>query len=266
VVDQPVGDPATPLKVTELDPCGDPKLLPEIVTEVFTAPEVGLMPVMLGATNTVKFTPLLFAPLAYTTTFPVVAPAGTVVATLPALQLVAVARVPLNVTMPLPWVEPKLLPEIVTGVPTTPDETLRPLMLGLPSTVKLLALLFTPLAKTTTFPVVAPAGTVATMLLAPQLLTAAAVPLNLTVPLPWLDPKLLPAIVTVAVTAPEVGDTLVMVGAETTEKLTPLVFTPLAFTSTCPVVAVAGTVVVMLLALQVVTVAVFPLNLTVLVP
>jgi hypothetical protein len=50
--------------------------------------------------------------------------------------------------------------------------------------VKLTPLLFTPLANTTTYPVVAPEGTVVAMLLAPQLVTLAAVPLNITVPVP----------------------------------------------------------------------------------
>ena len=46
--------------------------------------------------GTVKPTPLLGAELTTTTTFPVVAPQGTVVAICPLLQLVAVASVPLN--------------------------------------------------------------------------------------------------------------------------------------------------------------------------
>src|ERR1700730_14908895 len=180
-----------------------------------------------------------------------------------ALQLVAVATAPLNVTIPLPWGEPKLLPEIVTVAPTEPEETLKPLILGLPTTVKLLPALLTPLANTMTFPVVAPEGTVATMLLVVQLVTAAVVPLNLIVPLLRCESKLLPEIVTDAVTAPDVGDKLVMLGAGTTVKLTPLLFTPLAFTTTFPVAAPVGTVTVMLLEPQLVIEAVVPLNLTV---
>jgi hypothetical protein len=57
-----------------------------------------------------------------------------------------------------------------------------------------------------------------------------------------------------------------MLGAASTVKLIPFVFTPLAFTTTFPVVAPEGTAATMLLALHVVTVAVVPLNLTVLVP
>ncbi len=57
---------------------------------------------MLGAGTTVNDTPLLFTPLAFTTTFPVVAPAGTGVTIEVALQLVAVAVVPLNFTVLVP--------------------------------------------------------------------------------------------------------------------------------------------------------------------
>jgi hypothetical protein len=63
---------------------------------------VGERLVMLGADTTVKLDPLLFTPLANTTTFPVVAPLGTVVTRLVALQLVTVAVVPLNFTVPEP--------------------------------------------------------------------------------------------------------------------------------------------------------------------
>jgi hypothetical protein len=114
---------------------------------------------------------------------------------------------------------------------------------------------------TTTFPVVAPLGTGTTILVALQLVTVAVVPLNFTVLLPCVDPKVVPVIVTEAPTAPEVGDRLVILG--TTVKLDPLLFTPLANTTTFPVVAPLGTVVAMLVALQLVTVAVVPLNFTV---
>jgi len=57
---------------------------------------------MLGAATTVKLTPLLSTPLACTTTFPVVAPDGTVTAMLEALHVVTVAVVPLNLTVLVP--------------------------------------------------------------------------------------------------------------------------------------------------------------------
>src|SRR5205823_13565823 len=104
---------------------------------------------MLG--KIVKFKPLLPAPLTCTTTFPVVAPEGTVTAMLVAVQLEALAVVPLNVTVLLPWVDPKLVPVIVTDAPTVPDVCERFVMLG--EIVKLTPLLSTPLAWTTTLPV-----------------------------------------------------------------------------------------------------------------
>lgn len=69
------------------------------------------------------------------------------------------ASVPLNCTVLAPCVVPKLLPETVTGVPTNPDDGVRPLMLGGGTTVKRTPLLAFPLTVTTTLPVVAPVGT-----------------------------------------------------------------------------------------------------------
>src|SRR5437660_7139804 len=66
---------------------------------------------------TVKFTPLLATPPTVTTTLPVVAPLGTDATMLVALQLVVLAVVPLKVTAP---VVPKLVPVMVTAVPTGP--------------------------------------------------------------------------------------------------------------------------------------------------
>jgi hypothetical protein len=54
---------------------------------------------MLGAGTTVKLTPLLFTPPTLTTTFPVVAPEGTVATIFVVLQLVTDAVVPLNFTL-----------------------------------------------------------------------------------------------------------------------------------------------------------------------
>jgi len=145
-------------------------------------------------------------------TFPVVAPEGTVPPMLVALQLVTLAVVPLNLTVLLPWVDPKFAPVIVTAAPTAPVVGERLVMLGVPSTVKFTPLLAFPETVTTTFPVVAPEGTVATMLVEVQLVADAVVPLNAIVLLPCVLPKLLPVIVTEAPTAPEVGDKLVMLG------------------------------------------------------
>ena len=70
---------------------------------------------------TVKLTPLLANPLTATTTLPVVAPLGTAVTMLVALQLVGAATIPLKVTVLLPWLVPKFVPVVVITVPTVPE-------------------------------------------------------------------------------------------------------------------------------------------------
>ena len=183
---QLVGTAAVPLNVTVLVPCVPPKFAPAIVTEAPATPDVGFRFVMLGpGAVTVKLTPLLATPPTVTTTLPVVAPAGTGTAMLVALQLVGVAAVPLNFTVLVPCVAPKFAPLIVTDVPANPDVGFRLVMFGDGTvTVKLAPLLATPPTVTTTFPVVAPLGTGATMLVAAQLVGVAAMPLNLIVLVP----------------------------------------------------------------------------------
>jgi len=186
-----------------------PKLVPVIVTDAPIAPEVGDKLVIPG--KTVKETPLLFTPLAWTTTLPVVAPAGTTATIEVALQLVMLAEVPLNVTVP--WVVVKLAPEIVTEEATAPEVGDKLVMDGAGTTVNVTPLLAFALTVTTTVPVVAPVGTIATIELALQLeIVVAVVPLNLTVLVPWVEPKPLPAMVTGAPTAPVLGVRLVMDG------------------------------------------------------
>ena len=88
---------------------------------------VPLWPVSPQIEVTMKLTPLLATPPTITTTFPVVAPVGTDVAMLVAVQVVVVAGVPLNVTVPE---DPKFDPVIVTAVPTGPDVGFRPVIEG----------------------------------------------------------------------------------------------------------------------------------------
>src|SRR6266853_21419 len=177
--------------------------------------------------GTVKLTPLLATPLTVTTTFPVVAPAGTGTVMLVALQLVGVAVVLLNLTVLVPWVAPKFVPVIVTAVPTGPFVGDRLVTLGGTRTVNVSALLASPPTVTTTVPVVAPAGTGTTTLVAAQLVGVAVVPLNVTVLAPWVAPTV---------------------------------------TTTVPLVAPTGTGTTRLVADQLVGVAAVPLNVTVLVP
>jgi hypothetical protein len=258
---------AVPLNVTAPVPCVEPKFVPVIVTGALTDPDVGERLVMLGADTTVKFTPLLFTPLALTITLPVLAPVGTVATMDAAVQLVIAAAVFKNFTVPLPCVDPKFVPVIVTEAPTAPVVGERLLILGAATTVKVIRLLATPLAFTVTLPVDAPVGTVATMDVAVQLVIVAVVVTNFTEPLPCVEPKLAPVIVTDAPTAPEVGERLVMLGASSTVKLTPLLALLPTVTTTLPVVAPVGTVTTIDVALQLgIDVTVVPLNTTVLVP
>src|SRR5207248_5843547 len=141
-----------------------------------------------------------------------------------------------------------------TVVPANPDVGFRLVMFGDGTvTVKLAPLLATPPTVTTMLPVVAPLGTGATMLVAPQLVGVAAVPLNFTVLVPCVAPKFAPVIVTDVPTTPAVGFRLAMLGAGTvTVKITPLLATPPTVTTTLPVAAPLGTGPTMLVAPQLV--------------
>jgi len=261
-----VGGDTVLVNVTVLDPCAVPKFVPVIVTVVPTDPEVGDRLVIVGVAVTVKLAPLLDTPFSVTTTFPVVAPLGTGTTMLVALQLVGVPDVPLNLTVLDPCVLPKVVPVIVTEVPTGPDVGDRLVIVGVGSTVKLTPLLDTPLTVTATLPVVAPVGTGTTMLVALQLDGVPDVPLKVTVLDPCEDPKVVPVIVTDVPTGPDVGDKLEIDGVPVTVKLAPLLATPLTVTTTLPVVAPLGTGTMMLVALQLVGVPDVPLNVTVLEP
>ena len=128
---QLLGVAAIPLNFTVLVPCEEPKFAPLMVTEVPMAPELGLkLEIFGGALVIVKLTPLLLTPPTVTTIFPVVAPLGTGTTPLEGPQLVGVALVPLNFTVLVPCDEPKLLPLMVTDVPTVPEFGLTLVMLG----------------------------------------------------------------------------------------------------------------------------------------
>jgi len=195
-----------PLNFTVFVPWLDPKLAPEIVMEAPMGPEVADRLEMVGAVVTLNGTPLLGTPPTVTTTLPLVAPAGTLVEMLVALQFVAVAATPLNVIEPA---VPKFEPLIVTAAPTGPADGESPVIVGADVTVNGQPLLDTPPAVTITLPLVAPAGTIAVMLLVLQLEVDAETPLNVTVP----DVrKLAPLIVTGVPAAPAAGDNPVIVG------------------------------------------------------
>jgi hypothetical protein len=205
---QLVGVPVTtPLNVTVLEPWDAPKRLPLTVTDVAALPEVGEMLVMIGADVSVNVMPLLCRLLTTTTTGPVPALAGTGTTMVVAFQLVGVATAPLNNTALVPWLEPKLVPVIVTEVPGVPEVVERLVMLGANTTVNAEPLVATPPTVTTTLPVVAPVGTAATIRFADQFeIDVAAVPLNVTVLGPWIGPKPIPEIITEEAIAPADGE------------------------------------------------------------
>jgi hypothetical protein len=152
-------------------------------------------------------------------------------------------------------------------VPTGPEAGLRLVMLGGGLTVKAIPMLAAPATVTTTLPAVAPVGTGAIMLVAPQLVGVAATPPNVTVLVPCDAPKFDPVMVTDAPTGPALGIKPEMFGGGGGNvKVTPLLAMPPTVTTTFPVVAPVGTGTTMLVAFQLVGVAVVPLNVTVLVP
>jgi hypothetical protein len=170
----------------------------------------------------VKATPLLPWAFTVTTTLPLVAPIGTGTMIEVGLQLLGVPVVPLNVTVLVPWIEPKLVPVIVTDVPTAPELGDRLMIEGGRITVNETPVLACPLTVTTTLPVVALLGTGTTIEVALQLVGVAVVPLNVTVLLPCVDPKFVPVIVIEVPTIPEVGERLVIEGGGITVNDTPL--------------------------------------------
>ena len=256
------GAATVPLKLTVLAPWDAPKLVPVIVTDVPTTPEVDERPVMAGITP--KGIPVLVWPFTVTVMFPVVAPPGTGVTTLVALQLDGELTMPLKLTVLVPCVAPKLDPEMVTDVPTGPEAGETLLRIG--GRKKRTPLLTWVLMVTTTFPVVAPGGTGVTILVSLQLEGAATAPLKATLLVPWDAPKLVPVIVTNVPTAPEFGDRLVMLGGGITTKVAALLVWPATVTVTFPLVAPFGTGTAMVVALQLEGKAMVPLKLTVLLP
>jgi len=155
---------------------------------------------------TVKAMPLLARPPTVTTTLPVVVPFGTGTVMLVALQLVGVATMPLKVTLLVPWLVPKFEPMIITDAPMAPEVGLREVILGgITVTANGTPLLASPPTVTTTLPEVALAGTGTTILVPLQLVGDAAIPLNVTVLVPWVAPKLDPEMLTEVPTGPDVG-------------------------------------------------------------
>src|SRR5882762_1721538 len=125
-----------------------------------------------------------------------------------------------------------------------------------------------PPTETTTFPLVAPAGTGATMRVSDQLVVRAATPLNSSKLdlVPTVGPKFVPFTLTTVPMGPALGLTLLMLGGGVTVNGSPLLGVPPTLTTTFPVVAPVGTDVSMLVSLQEVAVAGVPPKVIVLDP
>jgi hypothetical protein len=188
---------------------------------------------------TVKFAGLVAVPEGVVrVTLPVVAPPGTVALTWLTVMNANVAVVPLNRTDVTPV---KLVPKIAMDVPTPPAFGDRLLILGV--TENEAALVTVPAdVVTEILPLVAPAGTVALILVALATVNTAPVPLNLT-ELALENP--IPSIATAVPTLPLFGEKPVMVRpAPVTVKLMGLVPVPAGVVTVIrPEVAPAGTVV-----------------------
>jgi hypothetical protein len=91
-----------------------------------------------------------------------------------------------------------------------------------------------PPTVTITGPLVAPLGTVTTMLVLFQLLAAAGTPLKVTVLVPWVAAKPVPVIVTELPTAPDPADIDEMCGTVPIVKTMPLLVCPPTVTNTGP--------------------------------
>ncbi len=244
---------AVPLNVTVDAPV---KLAPLIVTLVPITPLAGVKLVIRGAT--VKLVALVAVPPGVVTAIgPVVALPGTVIVIcVPELTVKGAVR-PLSLTEVAPL---KFVPVMVTVTPTPPLPGEKLLIAGVRLTVKSVALVAVPAAVVTAMrPVVAPAGTVAVILIGVLVVMVAAVPLNVTDDAPA---RLAPLMVTLAPIAPVDGVKLVIRGATT--KLAALVAVPpgAVVTPIAPVVALAGTVAVICVLETKENAALMPLNRT----
>ena len=92
-------------------------------------------------------------------------------------------------------------------------------------------------------------GTVAVIWVSFQLFTVPTSPLNATVLLAWVEPKLLPLIVTTVPLLPVEGEIVVIVGGGVTVKVTALLTMPLLLTVTGPLV-VCGTITLICVSVQ----------------
>ncbi len=173
-----------------------------------------------------------------------------------------VATVPLKVTISSTSSESKFNPVIVTLASTRPLPGLKLVICGVGMTIKfVLLVIVSPLTLIVIFPVDAPTGTTAVMLLGVEVLTSAVTSLNFTTWSEGVVLKSVPEIITVAPAAPLNGLKSIILGVGSTEKSELLVrVILLRVKEIFPVVAPDGTVVVILVDVELVTVAEVPLN------
>jgi hypothetical protein len=180
-----------------------------MVTDVPTAPLVGVKEVTVGTPNTVngEADSTLSTPLV-TRILPVVAPTGTVVVMVVAFTMVNGEFKPLNLT-PVAHVNP--VPVMVTAVPNVPLDGVNEVIVGAGITVKLKLLVPVPKGLVTAIgPLVAPTGTVVVIVVSFTTVNiGCTVPLNVTLLAPV---NKVPRIVTGIPIAAAVGFTEVMVG------------------------------------------------------
>src|SRR5262245_1936038 len=207
----------------------------------------------------VKLAALLPVPAGVVTLIlPELAPVGTVAVIRVADLTVNTAGAPLNLTAVAPV---KFIPFTTTLAPAAPVVGENPVIRG--PTAKLVALAAVPPGVATVIgPVVAFAGTVAVICVLVLTVKGAARPLNLTAVAPV---KVRPEIVTAVPGAPAVGESAVIVGA--TAKLLVLVPLPAGVvTPILPVLALTGTVAVILRGELTVNAADAPLKATAVAP
>ena len=200
----------TALKVTAVAPV---KFVPLIVTLVPTGPLAGAKPVIAGDGTTVNALLLVAVPAGVITPIsPVVAPAGTVAWIAVSEVTAKLAPTPLNATAVAPV---KLVPLIVTLIPTAPLVGAKLAIVGGLTTVnELLLVAVPPGVVTLSGPVVAPAGTVALTCVSEVTVNVVApVPLKLT---PLAPVKPVPVSVTLVPIGPLAGVNDVMLGATIT--------------------------------------------------
>ncbi len=259
-------DAIVPWNATVLSAGTGLKFVPAIVTALPTPPLDGANDVIVGD-ETAKLEPLVpVCPLTVTAILPVVAEDGTVAISCVLVAEITFAAVLLNVTLSFVETGSKFAPEIVTWTPKTPLVGLNEEMMGGVVTVKLLELTAVePETVTLIGPVEAPEGTVTTSFVVVADETVAAAPLNCTESFDLVALKFVPLMVTDVPTAPLVGEKLERVGGNTTVKLPLLVAVLLpTLTEIFPVLAPFGTAVTICVVVDDETVAMVPLNLTVL--